>query len=123
MPSVLKTNICLFLAAVLYLELWKRYSARLVHRWGLTGYTQDVEHPRPQYLAKIRKNKKLAEKLENAHDNSVFEPDVPFWTTKFLPSFTSYSIMVLFVSLMYKRFNPYSIFNTLTFPYRYAYQL
>ncbi|KAM7350236.1 anoctamin-1 isoform 4-T6 [Cochliomyia hominivorax] len=85
--------------AVLYLELWKRYSAGLVHRWGLTGYTQDVEHPRPQYLAKIRKNKKLAEKLENAHDNNVFEPDVPFWTTKFLPSFTSYSIMVLFICI------------------------
>ncbi|KAI8124169.1 Anoctamin-2 [Lucilia cuprina] len=83
--------------AVLYLELWKRYSARLVHRWGLTGYTHDVEHPRPQYLAKLRKNKKLADKLE--HENSVFEPDVPFWTTKFLPSFTSYSIMVLFICI------------------------
>ncbi|XP_065366433.1 anoctamin-6 isoform X2 [Calliphora vicina] len=85
--------------AVLYLELWKRYSARLIHKWGLTGYTQDVEHPRPQYLAKIRRNKKLAEKLEHANENNVFEPDVPFWTTKFLPSFTSYSIMVLFICI------------------------
>ena len=83
------------------MELWKRYSARLVHKWGLSGYTLDVEHPRPQYLAKIRKNKKLAAKLENAHENSVFEPEVPFWTTKFLPSFTSYSIMVLFVGFLY----------------------
>lgn len=90
--------ICKFCIAVLYLELWKRYSARLVHRWGLTGYTQDVEHPRPQYLAKLRKNKKLANKLDNAPANNVFEPEVPFWTTKFLPSFTSYSIMLLFVS-------------------------
>ncbi|KAI9589052.1 anoctamin-1 isoform X1 [Glossina fuscipes] len=85
--------------AVLYLELWKRYSARLVHRWGLTGYTQDVEHPRPQYLAKLRKNKKLANKLDNAPANNVFEPEVPFWTTKFLPSFTSYSIMLLFICI------------------------
>ncbi|XP_073830259.1 anoctamin-6 isoform X1 [Musca autumnalis] len=85
--------------AVTYLELWKRYSARLIHRWGLTGYTHDVEHPRPQYLQKLRKNRKLAQKLDQLDPESVFEPEVPFWTTKFVPSFTSYSLMVLSICI------------------------
>ncbi|EDW81887.2 uncharacterized protein Dwil_GK25421 [Drosophila willistoni] len=86
--------------AVVYLEFWKRYSAGLVHRWGLTGFNHNVEHPRPQYLAKISRSKKIAQKasaqggLPNALD-----PDVPFWSIKFLPNFTSYSIMVLFISI------------------------
>lgn len=91
-------NTLIFITAVIYLELWKRYSARLIHRWGLTGYNHDVEHPRPQYLHKLRKNRKFAQKLEQLDPESVFEPDVPFWTTKFIPSFTSYSIVVLSVS-------------------------
>ncbi|KAH8397905.1 hypothetical protein KR222_006049, partial [Zaprionus bogoriensis] len=81
--------------AVVYLELWKRYSAGLVHRWGLTGFNHHVEHPRPQYLAKISNSKCMSAKLENAKGS--FDPDVPFWSIKFLPNFTSYSIMVLFV--------------------------
>lgn len=83
--------------AVVYLELWKRYSAGLVHRWGLTGFNHHVEHPRPQYLAKISNTKCMSAKLENA--KTTFDPDVPFWSIKFLPNFTSYSIMVLFVSV------------------------
>ncbi|XP_067639547.1 anoctamin-6 isoform X6 [Eurosta solidaginis] len=81
--------------AVLYLELWKRYSATLVHRWGLTNFSQNVEHPRPQYLAKLQKHKDITERWKKS--NNVLEPDVPFWRIKFLPSFTSYSIMVLFI--------------------------
>ncbi|XP_017055360.1 anoctamin-6 isoform X2 [Drosophila ficusphila] len=79
--------------AVVYLEFWKRYSAGLVHRWGLTGFTHHVEHPRPQYLAKISRSRKLAGKT------TTLDPDVPFWSFKFLPNFTSYSIMVLFICI------------------------
>uniref|UniRef100_A0A1I8NNX0 Anoctamin n=1 Tax=Stomoxys calcitrans TaxID=35570 RepID=A0A1I8NNX0_STOCA len=85
--------------AVIYLELWKRYSAGLIHRWGLTGYNHEVEHPRPEYLHKLRKNRKFAKKLEEMDPESVFEPEVPFWTTKFIPSFTSYSIVVLSICI------------------------
>ncbi|XP_075154912.1 anoctamin-1 isoform X4 [Haematobia irritans] len=85
--------------AVIYLELWKRYSAVLIHRWGLTGYTHEVEHPRPEYLHKLRKNRKFAQKLEQQDPESVFEPEVPFWSTKFIPSFTSYSIVVLSICI------------------------
>ncbi|XP_054728032.1 anoctamin-6 isoform X4 [Anastrepha obliqua] len=81
--------------AVLYLELWKRYSATLVHRWGLTTFSQHVEHPRPQYLSKLQRHKDITERWKKS--NNILEPDVPFWRIKFLPSFTSYSIMVLFI--------------------------
>ncbi|KAH8300962.1 hypothetical protein KR044_007251, partial [Drosophila immigrans] len=82
--------------SVIYLELWKRYSAGLVHRWGLTGFNHHVEHPRPQYLAKVSQSKRLSKKLEEA---KTFDPDVPFWSIKFWPNFTSYSIMVLFICI------------------------
>ncbi|SPP88740.1 blast:Anoctamin-6 [Drosophila guanche] len=81
--------------SVTYLEFWKRYSAGLVHRWGLTGFTHHVEHPRPQYLAKISHSRKLAGKTQG----TTLDPDVPFWSIKFLPNFTSYSIMVLFICI------------------------
>ncbi|KRK06780.1 anoctamin-6 isoform X2 [Drosophila yakuba] len=88
--------------AVVYLEFWKRYSAGLVHRWGLTGFTHHVEHPRPQYLAKISRSKRLAGKAyeqDQAGKRTVLDPDVPFWSIKFLPNFTSYSIMILFICI------------------------
>ncbi|XP_055844830.1 anoctamin-6 isoform X2 [Episyrphus balteatus] len=79
--------------AVLYLELWKRYSTRLMHQWGLIGFSQEIEHPRPQYLAKLRRARLTKLKMIN----NVLEPDVPFWRTKFLSDLTSYSIMILFI--------------------------
>lgn len=88
---------CLLLLAVLYLEFWKRYSAGLIHRWGLTGFSLDIEHPRTQYLAKLRNSKHAQKTLQKG---SVLDNDVPYWSTKFLPKFTSFSIMVLFVSFI-----------------------
>lgn len=36
------TNNLLLSLAVLYLELWKRYSAKLIHRWGLADFSHQV---------------------------------------------------------------------------------
>ncbi|XP_011294522.2 anoctamin-2 [Musca domestica] len=81
--------------AVVFLELWKRYSAYLIHSWGLTGYTHEVEHPRPQYLEKLRKNKKLADKVKDKSGQYQFEPEIPFWSVKFSASLASYSVALL----------------------------
>lgn len=43
-------------SATLFLELWKRYSAEITHRWDLTGFDLHEEHPRPQYLGKLCRN-------------------------------------------------------------------
>ena len=40
--------------AVLFLEMWKRYSAEITHRWDVYGYDPEEEHPRPEYLAQLK---------------------------------------------------------------------
>ncbi|KAJ8950967.1 hypothetical protein NQ318_006351 [Aromia moschata] len=44
--------------STLYLELWKRYSAEITHRWGLTGFDLQAEPPRPEYLLRLANAKK-----------------------------------------------------------------
>lgn len=65
--QVLK-NILLLNIAALFLELWKRYSAEITHRWDLTGFDIHEEHPRPQYLARLShvKKKQVCIKLYNS---------------------------------------------------------
>ena len=36
-----------FILAALFLEFWKRYSREITHRWDVTGFTPEEEHPRP----------------------------------------------------------------------------
>lgn len=74
--------------ATLFLELWKRYSATITHRWGLTGFSLDAEHPRPQYLARLSGTNHT--KLN--HVTGVIEPTVPLW--KKIPA-TLFSISIL----------------------------
>jgi anoctamin-1 len=40
------------------MEMWKRYSSEITHRWDLTGFDIQEEHPRPEYLARLRHVKK-----------------------------------------------------------------
>lgn len=81
--------------AVLYLELWKRYSAKLIHKWGMSDFSHQAEHPRPQYLARLQSSAK--KKFNVIH--RVLEPHVPFWKVKFPIYFMSFSIVFLFVSI------------------------
>ncbi|XP_076352687.1 anoctamin-7-like [Tachypleus tridentatus] len=53
---------CYFMSlwAVIFMELWKRYSAKITHHWDATYFDTLEEHPRPEYLAKlstVKKNK------------------------------------------------------------------
>ncbi|KAJ6638053.1 Anoctamin-1 [Pseudolycoriella hygida] len=83
--------------AVLYLELWKRYSAKLIHRWGLADFSHQAEHPRPQYLSRLRN-------IENKKFNvvhRVLEPHVPFWKVKFPMYVMSFSVIFLFIFLAF----------------------
>lgn len=80
--------------AAIYLELWKRYSATIVHRWGTTDFTRESEHARPAYLARLR-TKKQTKNVKNIETNQT-EPTLSF---KFkLPNYLlSYSIIILYV--------------------------
>uniref|UniRef100_A0AAG5DL36 Anoctamin n=1 Tax=Anopheles atroparvus TaxID=41427 RepID=A0AAG5DL36_ANOAO len=81
--------------ATLYLEMWKRYSSRIQHRWGITEYCSLAEPPRPQYLSRLKNIKKTMFNIATGTQ----EPSPPFWTKKF-PSFLySYSVIFLFIIL------------------------
>nr|CAH0112600.1 unnamed protein product [Daphnia galeata] len=81
--------------AVLFLEMWKRYSAEITHRWDLTGFDHQEEHPRPQYLARLAH---VTAKRVNVVTQTL-EPRVPFWRIKFPAALLSISLILLLVSM------------------------
>lgn len=85
------------IAAALFLELWKRYSAEITHRWDLTGFDIHEEHPRPQYLARLAHVKKV--RID--YITNTKEPDPPFWRMKLPAAVFSFSIVILLVALAF----------------------
>ncbi|XP_055600818.1 anoctamin-1 isoform X2 [Uranotaenia lowii] len=94
-PTTVLFAIFMSFWATLFLELWKRYSAEITHRWDLTGFDVHEEHPRPQYLARLAH---VQRKKVNAITNTE-EPQVPFWRMKLPATILSFSIILLLVSL------------------------
>lgn len=79
--------------AALFLEHWKRYSAEITHRWDLTGFDVHEEHPRPQYLARLKTiGKEKQDYVTNAN-----EPNVPFWRMKLPATLLSVSVVLLLI--------------------------
>lgn len=73
--------------------MWKRYSAEITHRWDLTGFDIQEEHPRPQYLARLSHVKRQE---VNVVTNTM-EPYVPFWYVKLPMTILSFSAVILLV--------------------------
>ncbi|XP_043249984.1 anoctamin-1-like isoform X2 [Colletes gigas] len=94
-PSTVFFSIFMSLWATLFLELWKRYSAEITHRWDLTGLDAQEEHPRPQYLARLAHIKK---KSLNIITNTE-EPTVPFWKMRVPATILSFSIVLLLIAI------------------------
>ncbi|KAG4079555.1 hypothetical protein HA402_010387 [Bradysia odoriphaga] len=81
--------------ATLFLELWKRYSAEITHRWDLTGFDVREEHPRPQYLARLQNVKEM--RIDFVTNSK--EPQPPFWRMKLPATVFSFTIVILLVAL------------------------
>ncbi|XP_068628386.1 anoctamin-1-like [Battus philenor] len=81
--------------AACFLELWKRYSAEMTHRWDLTGFDVYEEHPRPQYLARLAHVKRKQLNVVTG----VSEPMVPFWRMRLPATLMSFSVVALLVLL------------------------
>lgn len=77
------------------MELWKRYSAEITHRWDLTGFDVKEEHPRPQYLARLAHVKR---RQMNIVTNTM-EPLVPFWSVRLPATILSFSVVLLLIAL------------------------
>ena len=89
--------ICMAIWAALYLELWKRYSSNIVHRWGMSDFCRQSEHPRPAYIARIKHKRQTKNKMNPITRQP--EPTLSFKSK--IPSYLlSYSIIVLYVSAM-----------------------
>ncbi|XP_044597839.1 anoctamin-1 isoform X1 [Cotesia glomerata] len=94
-PSTVFFAIFMSLWATLFLELWKKYSAEITHRWDLTGLDAQEEHPRPQYLAKLAHIKK---KSINSITHTA-EPKVPFWSMRLPATILSFSVILLLIAV------------------------
>jgi anoctamin-1 len=81
--------------AALFLELWKRYSAEITHRWDLTGFDIQEEHPRPQYLARLAHVKRQEINVVT----NIEEPHVPFWRLRVPITIFSFSVVMLLVTM------------------------
>ncbi|KAG5339529.1 ANO1 protein, partial [Acromyrmex charruanus] len=92
-PSTVFFSIFMSLWATLFLELWKKYSAEITHRWDLTGLDAQEEYPRPQYLARLAHIKK---KSVNIIIN-VEEPQVPYWKMRLPATILSFSVVLLLI--------------------------
>lgn len=79
--------------AALYLELWKRNSSEITHRWGLTGFDLEAEPPRPEYLTRLVNAKKQKVNVVT----QLSEPVVPFWRVKLPSTILSYTIALFWV--------------------------
>ncbi|XP_068908006.1 anoctamin-1-like isoform X4 [Tenebrio molitor] len=79
--------------SILYLELWKRYSAAITHRWGLTGFDVEAEPPRPEFLIRLADAKK---KKLNVVTN-LDEPAVSFWKVRLPSIILSFALALVWV--------------------------
>ncbi|ODN06507.1 Anoctamin-1 [Orchesella cincta] len=87
--------IVMSLWSAVFLECWKRYSAEITHKWDLTGFDIHEEHPRPEYLIRLKHVKR---KETNVITN-VPEPYVPFWRMKLPYTLFSVSMVLFLISL------------------------
>ncbi|KAG5872235.1 hypothetical protein JTB14_002995 [Gonioctena quinquepunctata] len=94
-PTTVFFAIFMSIWATLFLEMWKRYSAEITHRWDLTGFDIQEEHPRPQYLARLAH---IKQKQVNVVTNTM-EPQVPFWKLRVPMTIFSFSVVLLLVTL------------------------
>uniref|UniRef100_T1GXT1 Anoctamin n=1 Tax=Megaselia scalaris TaxID=36166 RepID=T1GXT1_MEGSC len=96
-PSTVFFAVFMSFWATLFLELWKRYSAEITHRWDLTGFDVHEEHPRPQYLARLAH----VRKTRIDYVTNTKEPRAPFWRMKLPGTVFSFSVVLLLVALAF----------------------
>ncbi|XP_077494204.1 anoctamin 1 isoform X3 [Amblyomma americanum] len=81
-----------------YLELWKRYSARITYQWDLSGFDTLEENSRPEYLARLSRLKKRdVELIEQQERGGIESP--PFWRIRLPFGLLSVSVVLLLVLL------------------------
>ncbi|XP_060532347.1 anoctamin-1-like isoform X2 [Cylas formicarius] len=92
-PATIFFAVFMSVWGAIYLELWKRYSAEVTHRWGLTGFDLQAEPPRPEYFLRLSNAKRR--KLNVV--TQLQEPVVPFWRVKLPSIILSFTVALFWV--------------------------
>ncbi|KAJ6217834.1 hypothetical protein RDWZM_008991 [Blomia tropicalis] len=94
-PATVFFAIFMSLWATVYLEMWKRYAARITYRWDLSNFDAVEEYPRPEYLARLSnvKNRKL-----NVITR-MYEPYIPFWRRQLPYTILSASVVLFLIMI------------------------
>lgn len=92
-PATVFFAVFMSLWATVYLEMWKRYSARITHKWDLSNFDAFEEYPRPEYLARLSN----AEKKKLNVITRMYEPYVPYWQKQLPYTILSVSIVCLLI--------------------------
>lgn len=91
-------SIFMSLWGVTFLELWKRYSARITYQWDLSGFDTLEENSRPEYLARLSRLKKRDVELIEQQEKGGME-SLPFWRIRLPFNLLSVSVVLLLVLL------------------------
>lgn len=90
--------------AACFLEFWKRYSAKITHRWDLTSFDVRDFVPRPEYVAALKKiysnGAPGSGGGEEEGDNKIkydLDLTIPFWSRKLPFVLLSYSTVLFMV--------------------------
>ncbi|RWS23006.1 anoctamin-1-like protein, partial [Leptotrombidium deliense] len=94
-PATVFFAVFMSIWSTVYLEMWKRYSAKITFRWDLSAFDSVEQVPRPEYLARLSKSD---QKRLNAITN-MYEPYLPFWRKK-LPYTVLSGVSVLLLVLV-----------------------
>uniref|UniRef100_A0A131YHW3 Anoctamin n=1 Tax=Rhipicephalus appendiculatus TaxID=34631 RepID=A0A131YHW3_RHIAP len=81
-----------------FLELWKRYSARITYQWDLSGFDTLEENSRPEYLARLSRLKKRDVELIEQQEKGGIE-SLSFWRIRLPFGLLSVSVVLLLVLL------------------------
>ncbi|CAG7717026.1 unnamed protein product [Allacma fusca] len=83
--------------SAIFLENWKRYAWEIRHKWDLSNLDIHDEHPRPEYLARLRL--KHVKNTEKNNITETTEPSPPFWKMRLPYTMFSVSMILFLISL------------------------
>ena len=112
-PATVFFAIFMSLWATVYLEMWKRYAARITYRWDLSNFDAVEEYPRPEYLVILCQffnyfylfyySVLLKARLSNVNTKKLnvitrmYEPYIPFWKRQLPYTILSASVVLLLI--------------------------
>ncbi|KAI7695336.1 Anoctamin-4 [Sarcoptes scabiei] len=98
--------------ATIYLEMWKRYSAKICFQWDLSDFSTIDEYPRPEYLKKTKTRINPVTRMEEPYISFV-RGRLPYFIMSFSFVLLSVAVVLLImVSIIVYRVSTYIALST-----------